>query len=233
MLPVELALCPAPRRAATPRTLEALVLPGKAAHLAPAAEQPVASTYKVNLTARWRTGLETFFGNVQWKVWLEKIASTRKRLISTAGVLILLALAQWWSVAGDKADAADEKALQEQNEAFVAAFNRGDIKAVAEAYAPDADFLSAQGQRVKGRDALEKYFAKGFAESKGLKLKHSDSSVRFLKSDVAVADGTWEITGRPEGNPARGHYTAILMKRDGRWLFVYDRPMVPAQPPKP
>lgn len=159
-------------------------------------------------------------------------SATRKRLISTAGVLILLALAQG-SVAGDKADAADEKALQEQNEAFVAAFNSGDIKAVAEAYAPDADFLSAQGQRVKGRDALEKYFAKGFAESKGLKLKHSDSSVRFLKSDVAVADGTWEITGRPEGNPARGHYTAILMKRDGRWLIVYDRPMVPIQPPKP
>ena len=74
---------------------------------------------------------------------------------------------------------------------------------------------------------------KGFAESKGLKLEHSDRSVRFLKSDVAVADGTWEITGRPEGNPARGHYTAILMKRDGRWLIIYDRPMVPVQPPKP
>lgn len=157
---------------------------------------------------------------------------TIKRLILTVGVLILLALAQG-SVAGGKADAADEKALQEQNEAFVAAFNRGDLKAVTEAYAPDADFLSAQGQRLKGRDALEKYFAKGFAESKGLKLEHSDRSVRFLKSDVAVADGTWEITGRPDGNPARGHYTAILMKRDGRWLIVYDRPMVPVQPPKP
>lgn len=209
------------------RTIGALM-----AHLVPAAEQPVPPTYKINLTARCRTGLETFSGNMQWKVWLGKIASTRKRLLSIAGVLILLALAQG-SVADDKADAADEKALQEQNEAFVAAFNRGDLKAVTEAYAPDADFLSAQGQRLKGRDALEKYFAKGFAESKGLKLKHSDTSVRLLKSDVAVADGTWEITGRPDGNPARGHYTAILMKRDGRWLIVYDRPMVPVQPPKP
>ena len=201
-------------------------------HPVPAAEQAFAPTYKVNLTPRWRIGLETFFGNMQWKMRLEKIASTRKRLLSTVGVLIILALAQG-SVADDKADAADEKALQEQNEAFVAAFNRGDIKAVAEAYAPDADFLSAQGQRLKGRDALEKYFAKGFADSKGLKLNHSDRSVRFLKSDVAVADGTWEITGRPDGNPARGHYTAILMKHDGRWLIVYDRPMVPVQPPKP
>jgi uncharacterized protein (TIGR02246 family) len=210
------------------RKIEAIMAP-----LVPAAEQQsVAPTYKIKLTARWQTGLQAIFGNTQWKVRLKKIESTSKRLISTAAVLILLALAQG-SVAGDKADPADEKALQEQNEAFVAAFNRGDIKAVAEAYAPDADFLSAQGQRVKGRDALEKYFAKGFAGSKGLTLKHSDSSIRFLKPDVAIADGTWEITGRPEGNPARGYYTAILMKRDGQWLIVYDRPMVPLQPAKP
>jgi uncharacterized protein (TIGR02246 family) len=134
-------------------------------------------------------------------------------------VVIFLGVAHW-SVAGDQVNPADEKALQEQNEAFVAAFNQGDVKAVTEAYAPDADFLSAQGQRVKGRSELEKYFAKGFAENKGLKLKHSDSTVRFLKPDVAVADGTWEITGRPEGKPARGHYTAILMKREGKWLIV-------------
>jgi uncharacterized protein (TIGR02246 family) len=210
------------------RTIEAIM-----AHLVRVAEQPVARTYKIKLTARWQIGPEIISGNTQWKVRLEKIESTRKRLISTAAALIFLAFAQG-SVAGDVADPADEKALQEQNDAFVAAFNKGDIKAVVEAYAPDCDFLSATGQRLKGRDALEKYIAKGFAESKeGLKLKHSDSTVRFLKPDVAIADGTWEITGRPEGNPARGHYTAILMKRDGQWLIVYDRPMVPVQPAKP
>jgi uncharacterized protein (TIGR02246 family) len=165
-------------------------------------------------------------------VRLEKIESTRKRLISTAWVLILLALAQG-SVAGDKADLADEKALQERNETFVAAFNKGDIKAMAACYAPDCDFLSAEGQRVEGRDALERYFAKGFAESKGLKLKHTHSSLRFLKPDVAIDDGTWEITGRPEGKASKGLYTAVLMKRDGQWLILYDRPMVPVQPPKP
>lgn len=126
-----------------------------------------------------------------------------------------------------------EEALEERNEIFVAAFNRGDIKAMAASYAPDCDFLSAEGQRVKGRDALEKYFAKGFAESKGLQLKHTHSSRRFLTPDVAIDDGAWEITGRPEGKPSKGLYTAILMKRDGQWLVVYDRPMVPVQPPKP
>lgn len=209
------------------RTIEAIM-----AHLVPAAEQPVAPAYNINPN---RTLVDWVGDNLR-KYAVEgalgKNYIKSQRLISTAAVLILLAFAQR-SVAGDKAGPGDEQALQEQNEAFVAAFNKGDIKAVAEAYAPDADFLSAQGQRVKGRDALEKYFARGFAESKGLELKHSDSSIRFLKPDVAIADGTWEITGRPQGNPARGHYTAILMKRDGQWLIVYDRPMIPVQPPKP
>jgi uncharacterized protein (TIGR02246 family) len=147
-------------------------------------------------------------------------------------VVILLGAAQG-SAADDKADPADEKAIRERNEAFVAAFNKGDIKAMAATYAPDADFLSAEGKRVKGRAELEKYFARGFAENKGLKLKHSDSSIRFLKPDVAIDVGTWEITGRPEGKAAKGFYTAVWMKHDGKWLVVYDRPMVPLQPPKP
>ena len=137
------------------------------------------------------------------------------------------------SVAGDKADPGDEKGLEERNETFVAAFNKGDIKVMAACYAPDCDFLSADGKRVKGRNALEKYFAKGFAESKGLKLKHTHSSRRFLTPDVAIDDGAWEITGRPEGKASKGLYTAVLMKRDRHWLIVYDRPMVPVQPPKP
>src|SRR5262249_39591432 len=93
-----------------------------------------------------------------------------------AVVVILLGAAQQ-SVAADKADPAEEKAIRERNEAFVAAFNKGDIEAMAATYAPDADFLSAEGKRVKGRVELKKYFAKGFAENKGLKLKHSDSTI--------------------------------------------------------
>jgi uncharacterized protein (TIGR02246 family) len=149
-----------------------------------------------------------------------------------AAVVILLGAAQG-SVADDNADPADEKAIRERNEAFVVAFNKGDIKVMAATYAPDADLLSAEGTRVKGRADLEKYFAKGFSENKGLKLKHSDSSIRFLKPDVAIDVGTWEITGRSDGKARKGLYTAVWMKRDGEWLVVYDRPMVPLQPHKP
>ena len=137
------------------------------------------------------------------------------------------------SVAGEKVDPGEEKALEKRSETFVAAFNKEDIKVMAACCAPDCDFLSTDGQRMKGRNALEKYFAKGFAERKGLKLKHTHSSCRFLTPDVAIDDGAWELTGRPEWKASKGLYTAVLMKRDGKWLVVYDQPMVPLQPAKP
>ena len=103
------------------------------------------------------------------------------------------------SVAGEKVDPGEEKAHEKRSETFVAAFNKEDIKVMAACYVPDCDFLSTDGQRMKG-NALEKYFAKGFAERKGLKLKHTHSSRRFLTLDAAIADGTWDITGHPQGD---------------------------------
>ena len=49
---------------------------------------------------------------------------------------------------------------------FVAAFNRGDAKAVAGFWAPDAEYVDQMGGTVKGRAALEKLYAKTFAENK-------------------------------------------------------------------
>jgi hypothetical protein len=124
------------------------------------------ATSKIKLTARWQIGPETISGNTEWKMRLKKIQSTSKRLISTAGCLIFLALPQG-ALKGDTVDPADEKAIQERNETFVAAFNRGDIKAMAASYAPDCDFLSAEGQRVKGRDAMGKIFRQGLCGKQG------------------------------------------------------------------
>src|ERR1700730_8492448 len=63
---------------------------------------------------------------------------------------------------------------------FVAAFNRGDAKAVAGFWAPDADYVDQAGGHVKGRAAIEKLYAKTFAERKGAKLTITVLSARLL-----------------------------------------------------
>src|SRR5262249_60337892 len=67
-----------------------------------AAKQRAAATPRMNPTARSWTGWESIFGNEQWKR-LKRIKSTIKPLISTAGALILLAVAPG-ALADDNAD---------------------------------------------------------------------------------------------------------------------------------
>jgi uncharacterized protein (TIGR02246 family) len=52
-----------------------------------------------------------------------------------------------------------------------------------------------------------------------------ETSVRFLKPDVAVARTLWELVGMiaPQGDvvpPRNGIWTNVLVKDDGRWAIV-------------
>src|SRR5262245_45312140 len=61
----------------------------------------------------------------------------------------------------------EEEALVKQAEAFVAAFHKGDAKAVAAFWMPDGDYTDQTGKQMKGRAAIEKAFKAFFAENKG------------------------------------------------------------------
>src|SRR5579862_6157644 len=77
---------------------------------------------------------------------------------------------------------------------FVAAFNRGDVKAVAGFWAPDAIYVDQDGREVKGQAAIEKLYAKTFAEHKGAKLTITVLSAKMLTPDVGIEDGISEVT---------------------------------------
>src|SRR4051794_29148112 len=53
---------------------------------------------------------------------------------------------------------------------FVAAFNKGDARAVAAFWVPDGDYIDEGGRVTKGRAALEKLYEKQFAAQKGARL---------------------------------------------------------------
>src|SRR5438046_1613232 len=53
---------------------------------------------------------------------------------------------------------------------FIAAFNKGDAKAIASFWTPDGDFTDQDGNKYKGRKAIENLYAKAFGSEKGAKL---------------------------------------------------------------
>jgi uncharacterized protein (TIGR02246 family) len=115
-------------------------------------------------------------------------------------------------------------------QAFLAAFNRGDAKAVAEFWTPTGEYVDQVGRKHKGREALEKLYRKVFAGQKGARLTLHIASHRLLAPEVALEEGTTEVTPADGGLPTVGAFSAVLVKKDGEWYFESVRETI-ARPP--
>ena len=90
---------------------------------------------------------------------------------------------------------ADRKAIAAVVDSCVAAFNRGDAEALAAHWSPTGQYISRNtGEKISGREALEKDFAALFADDESAQLDASLISLRFLTSDVAVEEGSATVT---------------------------------------
>lgn len=118
--------------------------------------------------------------------------------------------------------------------AFVDAFQKGDAKALAAFWTPDADYIDLNGRAIKGRDAIAADYAELFRNTTlqgkgGLALRIEVHSLRFPTADTAIEDGVTSVFG-PDGTlPSRARYTNTLVKKDGKWLLasVRESPFVP------
>jgi uncharacterized protein (TIGR02246 family) len=105
-------------------------------------------------------------------------------------------------------------------QAFIAAFNKGDAKAVAAFWTPDGDYTDQVGEKYKGRAALEKLYEKVFAERKGAKLTIHVGSIRKLTPDVVIEEGITEVTPGDGGLSTAAAFTAVVVKYNGEWHFA-------------
>jgi uncharacterized protein (TIGR02246 family) len=142
------------------------------------------------------------------------------------GVVLLVGSGTW---ADDKSNAAEEKALKARAEEFIAAFNKGDAKALAGFWTEDGDYVDQAGHTLSGRKAIQEAFEKQFAVAKGAKLRIDPASLRFVKPDLAIEDGTTEILYGDDVPPTGARYTAVHVKQNGQWMLasVRDAILVP------
>lgn len=137
--------------------------------------------------------------------------------------LILTMAFMTWSLTSaltaDDAPAGDEAAIRKAVEAYVVSFNRGDAKALAALWTPEAVYTNpVSGEQAVGRAAIEKQFAGIFEEEKRTKLEAATKSIEFISPGVAVEQGTAKLIV-PDQAPEESEYTAIYVKRDGQWLL--------------
>ena len=120
----------------------------------------------------------------------------------------------------------DEMGVRKIVNGFEDAWNRHDMHALAALFSTDADFVNVVGMRWVGRDAIEQHHAASHATIfKASTLKIGDTTVRFLKPDIATARSNWTLSGMTSANgqvaPTRtGILTHVLEKIDGHWVIV-------------
>ena len=161
---------------------------------------------------------------------------TRNRFVLALGLAAVLAAGVLVAVGRPPADAQEQKAEAKEQpargrrEAFIAAFNKGNAKAVAAFWTPDATYVDQAGREYKGRTAIERLYEKAFAANKGAKLAIHVTSTRHLAPDVVIDDGITQVTPA-NGDPGiTTRFSAVLVKKDGVWYLQSVRDAV-AHPP--
>ena len=116
--------------------------------------------------------------------------------------------------------AADETAIRNNVAAYVTAYNNHDAKTLATFWSPDAVYVNPEtGDEAVGHDAIADQFAALLANLGDAKLAVDVKSIVFLSPTVAMERGTARVVKKSEKEPNNTDYTAIDVKRDGKWLL--------------
>lgn len=153
------------------------------------------------------------------------------RLIGIVAALcvgLLITPAAW--TGGEKVPAADREDFEANSKRLIAAFNKGDAKAMASFWTENGDYMDEGGQRIQGRKAIEEYFQKLFAAGKGAELRVYKTAFRMVRPDLAIGDGIMEVIPPGGGPSTSARYTSVQVKQSGKWLIESIREAVVTPP---
>lgn len=113
----------------------------------------------------------------------------------------------------------EEQAIRAEGKEYFAALDRGDAKAMEAIWTADGDFIDESGRSHPAKEVIEQE-SKAAGKAPRPEMKVLAGSIRFLTADSAIEDGASEVI-HAQGLPGvRGRYTAIWVKRDGKWRLA-------------
>jgi uncharacterized protein (TIGR02246 family) len=99
---------------------------------------------------------------------------------------------------------------------YAEAFERGDGKALAALWTPDGDIVDDEGRLLNGREAVGQITA-STEETPRPSFRIEQTNLRLLTADVAIEDGTVEVTPPGATAPLKGWFSATWVRHDGTW----------------
>ena len=140
--------------------------------------------------------------------------------LATAILAILSAMSLGTVLAGDQA--AGPAAVAEVRNALTeleVAYNRADAKGLAACWTAGGEFIGPSGQRIEGREQIEKAFQEYLGPRKDTNLEIRVISSRLVSEGVALVDAASEVKPAPAGEAGPSQFAMVMVHRDGRWLI--------------
>jgi uncharacterized protein (TIGR02246 family) len=131
----------------------------------------------------------------------------------------------------------DEQAVRALGSQMIELWNAHDMKAFAELFRDDAEFVNVYGMWWTGRERIqaehEATHATVFRQSR---LNARNIRVKFLRPDVASLHMLWELTGLalPDGQSLpdrKGVLVYVLVRSAGEWRIAVGQNTDIAPPP--
>jgi uncharacterized protein (TIGR02246 family) len=133
------------------------------------------------------------------------------------GIFALFVLLASTALSAQQARVAEPEGLVN---GFVAAWNSHDAAAFGKLFAADADWVTASGLRLRGRDKIQAYLAEEHATwAKTTRMQATNIHVRRASADTVTLFFEWEITDIAAGSSRRGNNVFVATRPDAGWII--------------
>ena len=119
------------------------------------------------------------------------------------------------SSAHDEAAAAIRAATRTYREAL----ERGDGQALVGLWTPDGDIVDDEGRVLNGRETVGQ-IEPAAADAPRPTFRIAETKLRFLTADVAIEDGTVEVTPPGATAASSGWFSATWLRHEGTWKLA-------------
>ncbi len=145
---------------------------------------------------------------------MSKISST-----PMAVILGLISTIPAWAVEVDKS-VAPHPVINQVFAKYEKAFNAGDAKAIGALWKSDGEFIDPMGNKIVGREAVEKLFQDFFSRTPGEKLSIKVLSLKEEEQGrVVVAEIVPEVSPPLPGRLGTNKTTIVLVRSGDTWLI--------------
>ena len=120
-------------------------------------------------------------------------ARTIAGIATTTGLVVALAVFRTITAA-EIGTQEDRRAIEAAGKAYQAALEKGDAAAIAKLWMPDGDIVDDSGETITAKELVAQERASATTGRPMPKVKLSETALRFLSPEVAIEDGTAEVT---------------------------------------